>query len=47
MNQILDWFMSEWLVDGGWWLSDLTLHARAGACERQNASSIDDLVSSG
>jgi len=40
MNQDIDWFMS------GWWLSDLTLHARAGAYEQQNASSINDCVSS-
>lgn len=39
MNQDLDWFMSGWL-------SDWTLLARAGACEGQNASSIDDRVSS-
>lgn len=47
MNQDIDWFMSGWLVDSGWWLSDLTLLARAGACERQNARSINDRVSSG
>lgn len=46
MNQDIVWFMSG-LVVGSWWLGDSTLLARAGAGEGQNASSIDDRVSSG
>lgn len=44
MNEPRYRLVHEWVVGG--WLSDWTLLARAGAGEGQNASSIDDRVSS-